>query len=120
MSKEAFTCPCCGYMVFGGPPGTDDICPICYWHDDASSLRFWGIAEGPNDVSLVAAQENYRQFGAMDWRYVGHVRVPRPSEGRDPAWRPIDTSIDTPPDPDSEEARCWPDDLEELYYWRRH
>ncbi|WP_241494482.1 CPCC family cysteine-rich protein [Pseudomonas asplenii] len=29
-----FTCPCCGYAVFEEPPGSHDICPICFWEDD--------------------------------------------------------------------------------------
>lgn len=30
-----YTCPCCGYKTFDiKPPGTVDICPVCYWQDD--------------------------------------------------------------------------------------
>jgi anaerobic ribonucleoside-triphosphate reductase len=29
-------CPCCGYQVFTGPPGSYEICPVCGWEDDLS------------------------------------------------------------------------------------
>lgn len=30
-----FTCPCCGYKTMKGkPPGTYEICEICFWEDD--------------------------------------------------------------------------------------
>ncbi len=42
-SKEGnanYPCPCCGYLVFTEPPGSYTICPICFWEDDISQLRF--------------------------------------------------------------------------------
>lgn len=30
-----YTCPCCGYLTLDEkPPGTYDICSICFWEDD--------------------------------------------------------------------------------------
>lgn len=29
-----YTCPCCGYRTLEEPPGTFDICEICFWEDD--------------------------------------------------------------------------------------
>ncbi|MEH7657210.1 CPCC family cysteine-rich protein, partial [Bacillus velezensis] len=30
-----YTCPCCGYRTIEEePPGTYEICNICYWEDD--------------------------------------------------------------------------------------
>ncbi len=57
MSNESmFPCACCGYLVFD-ELGSDDICPICWWQDDHSQLRFPEFGGGPNTPSLVEAQK---------------------------------------------------------------
>ena len=114
-----FTCPCCGYMVFDGPPGTEEICPICYWQDDAGSLRWAGIALGPNRVSLLEAQGNFSTHEASEERFKRYVRAPRSDEHLDPTWRSIDLRIDRLEQPAREGSQTWPDDLESLYYWRK-
>ncbi|WP_123816510.1 CPCC family cysteine-rich protein [Myceligenerans xiligouense] len=30
---------CCGHQVFDQPPGSFDVCGICFWEDDAIQLR---------------------------------------------------------------------------------
>jgi len=116
--KTKFTCPCCGYIVFDGPPGTGEICPICYWQDDPGSLRWAGTAMGPNRISLVEAQRNFAVYKASEERFRGYVRHPRADERLDPSWRPIDVRMDRLEQPTHEGSQTWPDDLEELYYWR--
>jgi hypothetical protein len=111
-----YPCPACGFLVFAETPGSQDICPICFWQDDASSLRYATIADGPNDVSLVEAQRNFVTFGASSERLKRHVRTPTTFDERDPHWRPIrpddvlDTSHDVGYTP-------WPEDMTKLYYW---
>ena len=35
-----YPCPGCGYLVFDEPPGSYEICPICFGEDDLAQLRF--------------------------------------------------------------------------------
>lgn len=83
-----YPCPCCGYLVFEEPPGSYDICPICFWEDDIVQLRF-PEATGANRVSLVQGQNNFAAMGACEERVFKHVRRPLPEEQREPEWRPV-------------------------------
>jgi hypothetical protein len=74
-------CPCCGYRTLHERAG-DDICSVCFWHDDgqddAHADEVWG---GPNkDLSLTKARENFRSFGAVHRDVLAHVRPPLPEE----------------------------------------
>ena len=116
---RGYPCPCCGYMVFGGPPGSYEICPICFWEDDAVELEF-ATSEigGANALPLARAQSNYARIGACDPRSGSHVRPPRGDEPRDPLWRPVDAERDVFEDiADPARARA-PANDETLYYWR--
>lgn len=31
---ERYPCPCCGHLVFEDPPGSYEICPVCFWEDE--------------------------------------------------------------------------------------
>ena len=32
---KTFRCPCCGCLTLDEePPGTFEICPVCWWEDD--------------------------------------------------------------------------------------
>ncbi len=101
------TCPCCGYSVFSGPPGTEETCPVCNWRDDLMHLRFPLFAGAPNGTALADAQVNYALTGF-------------PSSGyeRDPDWRPIDRDVDDLPGiPVDFDALSEPEDPTTLYYW---
>lgn len=115
MSASPYPCPCCGHLVFEQPPGSDDICLICFWEDDAAQLRFPSLEDATNIVSLSQAQKNYVTFGAIEERFAQDVRKPGPEDVIDPGFRPIapedsfeETVVEDggPPDPTS------------LYYWR--
>jgi hypothetical protein len=54
-----YPCPCCGYLVFEEEPGSYDICPICFWEDDLSQLRWLDSAGGANRPSLIEAQVTF-------------------------------------------------------------
>jgi hypothetical protein len=116
-----YPCPCCGYLVFREPTGSYAICPICFWEDDASALRFADEGGGVNEVSLRQAQANYAAAGVSDNRLAAHVRAPQPGEVRDPLWRPLD------PERDEVETLVggvdyggtYPSNPTDLYYWRR-
>jgi len=72
-----YTCPCCGYKTLSEkPPGSDDICEICFWHDDYIQVKdpdYWG---GANDSTLREAQKNFTEFGAKEKRVIDFVRKP--------------------------------------------
>lgn len=112
---SAYPCPCCGHLVFAEPPGSDDICMICFWEDDAAQLRFPQLSDQTNVVSLAEAQRNYAQFGAIEERFAGDVRKPTPSDALDAGFRPIAASDSFEANPTEEGG---PTDPTELYYWR--
>jgi hypothetical protein len=89
-----YPCPCCGYEVFAEPPGSYDICPICFWEDDAVQLAFPDLAGGANGCSLIEGQQNYAAIGASEERLVSNVRTPMQAETRSPEWRPLDVVSD--------------------------
>ena len=114
---EPYPCPCCGHRVFDEPPGSYDICPVCFWEDDAVQLRWPDWAGGANKPHLLDAQRTYAAEGVCETRLISHVRPATDGERLDPDWRPIDLTRD------SFEARGvqddpWPDDRTQLYWWR--
>lgn len=113
--SEQYPCPCCGHLVFAEPPGSDDICMICFWEDDAMQLRFPELADVTNVLSLAEAQQNYAKFGAIEERFAGDVRRPTEEDRLDPGFRPIaatDSFESGVPEADG------PEDATALYYWR--
>ena len=111
-----FTCPCCGHIVFDEPPGSYEICPVCFWEDDEVQLRHPNMGGGANKPSLIEAQANYRTMGAIEARFVQHVREPQPDQQRGPQWRPFDEEIDRLARIADEDASS---ESAEAYYWRR-
>ena len=114
-----YPCPCCGYLVFDEPAGSDDICEICFWHDDLSQLRFPRMT-GANHVSLLDAQRKYREIGACEERVLAFARRPTAADARDESWRPLDPGRDYIEEPVSgvDYGESYPDDSTEFYYWR--
>ena len=117
--KAEYPCPCCGYLVFDEPPGSYDICPICFWEDDLSQLRF-PRTTGANHVSLLEAQGNFIKEGVCELGFSSNVRAPTASDLRDPQWHPFDVSTDKVEEQveGMEYGDTYPDDTTELYYWR--
>ncbi|WTW92092.1 CPCC family cysteine-rich protein [Streptomycetaceae bacterium NBC_01309] len=112
-----YPCVCCGHLTMQGPPGGHEICPVCFWEDDATQLRWPDLAGGANRISLIKAQQNYRAFGACDERVAGQVRPAEDDEPPDPAWRPIDPERDRF-EPRGVALAPWPDERTVLYWWR--
>jgi hypothetical protein len=102
-------------LVFAEPPGSDDICMICFWEDDAEQLRFPELADATNIMSLAEAQRNYAKFGAVDERLAGDVRKPTAEDALDPGFRPIAASDSFEAGPSDTPG---PTDPTALYYWR--
>jgi hypothetical protein len=99
------------------PPGSYQICPVCFWEDDAVQLRWPDYPGGANRTSLIEAQANYQAFGACEERSVEHVRPAADDEPMDLSWRPIDPERDTF-EPEGIPLAAWPVDRTVLYWWR--
>ena len=77
MKNIKYTCPCCGYKTLDEkPPGTYDICPICFWEDDPVQYNDPDYEGGANHISLRIAQQNFIDFGACEKRCLEYVRKP--------------------------------------------
>ncbi len=110
-------CPCCGYLTFDEPPGSYEICPVCFWEDDAVQLRWPTYEGGANRPSLIDSQRVYAADGAIERRFIRLVRTAQADEPLDASWRPIDVDVDSFEEPGIREAD-WPKDLTALYWWR--
>jgi hypothetical protein len=76
-----FNCPCCNYKTLEDePPGTFQICPVCYWEDDNVQFDNVNFSGGANNVSLNVAKENFKTIGAVEDRFIAFVRLPFDNE----------------------------------------
>jgi hypothetical protein len=64
------------------PPGTHEICPVCFWEDDPVQYEDPDFEEGANVPSLRQARQNYRELGVSEARFREHVRPPTEKERR--------------------------------------
>jgi hypothetical protein len=113
--SDSFPCPCCGYLQFDEPPGSYDICAICFWEDDFVQLRWPTYRGGANRTSLVEAQAAFERVGACEDGSVRFVRAPGPSDVRDPDWRALSVDDRIPALDDDRQV---PEDSTVLYWWR--
>jgi Cysteine-rich CPCC len=76
-----YRCPCCHCKTLYGR-AQDEICRVCYWHDDGQDEHDADLVRGgPNGLlSLRQAQANFSRYGASDQRFVFNVRTALPSE----------------------------------------
>lgn len=85
--KLKYPCPCCGYKTLDEkPPGTFQICEVCFWEDDNIQFENLDVIGGANDVSLRQAQENFNKFGACTEDAKNYVRKPTEQEKCDVEW----------------------------------
>jgi Cysteine-rich CPCC len=114
-----YPCPCCGYLVLDEEPGSYEICPICFWEDDVSQLRWPDSVGGANRPSLIEAQAAFAEIGAIEPRLVPYVRKPRDDDGRDPKWCPFDASRDEVEQrvPGVDYGMTYANDPTAYYYW---
>jgi hypothetical protein len=81
VDRKKYFCPCCGFKTLDKPPpGTFDICPVCFWEDDDIQLDNPDYAGGANTPSLNQARKNYQEFGAIEIRLQKNVRKPTQEE----------------------------------------
>jgi hypothetical protein len=89
-AEMKYTCPCCGYKTLEREPlGTYDLCPICFWEDDAVQFDDPDYEGGANEVSLRQAQKNFAEFGACERGALSQVRNPNEKDERDDQWKPL-------------------------------
>lgn len=82
--NKLYTCPCCGYKTLEEePPGSYEICPICYWEDDNVQFENPHYEGGANETSLYQAQRNFLAYGASNSNYIESVRKPTLSDTKD-------------------------------------
>jgi hypothetical protein len=92
--RRRIGCPCCGYVALDvDVPLGERICPVCGWVDDAVQSNHRNYQRGPNDVSLLEAQDNFSRHGLSQKRAKGQVRPPRAEEI--PPWRHEDNGLHT-------------------------
>ena len=76
---EYAICPCCGCHTLDLEDSSFEICPVCFWENDPSQVRY-PDETGANKVSLNQARKNYEEFGACEERFTEYVRKPLPEE----------------------------------------
>ena len=69
-------CACCGCYTLEEPEGGYEICPVCFWEDDAVQNNDPEFSGGANKVCLREAQENFEELGACTESAVPFVREP--------------------------------------------
>lgn len=79
--RPRYPCPCCGSRTVG-ERAEYEICPVCFWEDDGQDDNDADVVRGgPNqELSLTAARENYKRFGAANPSDLAHVCPPTKEE----------------------------------------
>jgi len=82
-----YKCPCCGYYTIGEkPPGTYEICPVCFWEDDHVQYQEPDLDGGANELSLNQSRMNFKKFRASEKRFITRVRPPKDDELQGEEW----------------------------------
>jgi len=74
-----YPCPACGFLVFGEPPGSFAICPVCSWEDDNAQFADPLYQGGANGISLAEHRRGALSRFPPSVREHGGFR-------RDPGW----------------------------------
>lgn len=81
--QKKYHCPSCGYDTMSEePPGTFEICSICFWEDDNVQFNDIYYFGGANKISLVEGQKNFEEFGASKRDMIEYVRKPNNNDSR--------------------------------------
>jgi len=113
-----YTCPCCGYFVFGEPPGSFEICGICGWEDDPVQAANPCTSGGANSESLSQAQDNFQSTPTADLDEYAEYGY-----ARDPQWRRLTNIEREIYNRESNRGTTCPNPrltTVEQYYWNRN
>lgn len=81
--SQSYACPCCGYYTLElKPPGTYDICSICFWEDDMVQYNDPDYEGGANTLSLREYQKHFVLTGSGN-------RKPDRFDNRASNWKPL-------------------------------
>jgi rubrerythrin len=59
---QKYQCPCCGLRTLNRPPpGTYEVCPVCWWEDDPEQFADPDLRGGANVESLHECREAFRR-----------------------------------------------------------
>ncbi len=112
-----YTCPCCGYLTIDEPPGSYDICHVCFWEDDPVQMLDPWYSGGANRLSLEESQKSVAETGACDANGLEHALGVQPDDCRDPQWRLVTeadrNNVKKPRDLGDEDWQ----ELKNWYYW---
>lgn len=72
-----FACACCGFFTIGE---IFEICPVCFWEEDAVMEDDPNSSGGANTISLHEAKKNFILFQAVEKRFRSLVRDPKEDE----------------------------------------
>lgn len=76
-----YRCPCCGYHTLDSrPPGSYELCPVCWWEDDGVQFADPDLTGGANSVRLNQARRNFAAYGVCCAEGRAHVRPPTEEE----------------------------------------
>ena len=79
--NKGYPCACCGFLTLSEkPPGTFEICPVCFWEDDNIQFNNIDFKGGANVESLNEARQNFKKFGVSSLKFLKQVRPPLPEE----------------------------------------
>lgn len=111
-----YPCPCCGHLTFGEPPGSYEICSVCFWEDDAIQLRWPDWPGGANRPTLIEAQKIFQETGPVRNGWSPTSNLPPPISHS----TPVDGPSTRPATPSSHETSRNepPSDSTLLYWWR--
>ena len=72
-------CRCCGFFTLAAY-GRYEICQVCWWEDDPTTIFLPGerAGPGPNYVSLTEGRENFARVGICKPGRLGHAPTRRP------------------------------------------
>lgn len=77
-----YRCPCCGYYTFSAPANHNhgDICPVCFWENDAFIKNATEPSLCNHGKSLRECRVNFKSFGACVYEMLRNIRPPAEDE----------------------------------------
>ena len=75
MHEELVQCDCCDFYTIS--KNCDyEICPICFWEQDAFGISEPEAYSGANHgLTLLEGRHNFRDFGACSKRFISKVII---------------------------------------------